>query len=422
MSGSEATPEVVQAEVEAWLREHWDPDRTVRDWWRLLHGAGLAAPRLDPPYGRGYDGTQAAATRAAIRHVGVMGPAAGIGRSMVLPTILAHGTPEQIDRFVPAILDGTEGWCQLFSEPGAGSDLAGLQTRAERDGDEWVVTGQKVWTSSGQNADLAILIARTDPAQPKHEGITFFLLPMRQSAVDVRPLREMTGHAVFNEVFIDGARVDDSHRLGDVNAGWTVANTTLAKERRGIGGATGGHARAVAGSIAGHLDRPCSEFLSDVSRRRQGGQGHIPPGRVDKIIGAARSRDALDDPLVRQQVAELHTRVAILGWSAQRAKGGAGGRTGVEGSTAKIAMTETVSASCDLGAAIYGPEAQLWKSENLDLHWFQEQVLFSPAPGIYGGTDQIQRNIIGERGHGLPKEPGHPRSTPFNELPANATR
>ena len=421
-SGSAATPEAIQAEVEAWLGANWDPDLTVGDWWRRLADAGLSNSQLDEPFGRSYDRAQAGAVSAAFRAVGAMGPPGGIGRSLALPTILTHGTPEQIDRFIRPILDGTEAWCQLFSEPGAGSDLAGLQTRAERDGDEWVVSGQKVWTSTGQHADLAILIARTDPEQPKHEGITYFLFPMRQPGVDIRPLREMTGHAVFNEVFLDEAKVPEAYRLGDPNIGWAVANTTLTYERQSIGEASGGFSRASAGTVAGHLERQCHEFLKGTSRRRQSAQGHISPGTINKLIGIARERGKLDDPLVRQSFAELHTGVQVLTWNARRAKGGAGGRTGVEGSLAKVAMTETIERARELGCALYGPDAQLWDSADDDLGWFQEMVIFSPAPAIYGGTDQIQRNIISERGLGLPKEPGHPRNTPFNELPANATR
>ncbi len=310
-SGSGATPETIQVEVEAWLGESWDPGLTVREWWRRLADEGLSNAQLDPPFGRGYDRGQAGAVFAAFRVVGAMGPPAGMGRSLALPTILTHGTAEQIDRFVPPILDGTEGWCQLFSEPGAGSDLAGLQTRAERDGDEWVVSGQKVWTSTGQHADLAILIARTDPEHPKHEGITYFLFPMRQPGVDVRPLREMTGHAVFNEVFLDEARVPDTYRLGDTNVGWAVANTTLGYERQSIGETSGGLSRAAAGSVAGHLERPCHEFLKGTSRRGQTGQGHISPGTINKLIGIARERLAGRTP-GDQVDADLSEQVADL--------------------------------------------------------------------------------------------------------------
>jgi alkylation response protein AidB-like acyl-CoA dehydrogenase len=415
-----SSTESTQAEVEAWIEQNWDPELTVGRWWARMADAGLTYSQLDPPYGRGYSREQQGAVFAALRAKGAMGPPSGIGTMLALPTILTHGTPSQVDRFVRPIIDGSEGWCQLFSEPGAGSDLAGLQTRAERDGDEWSVTGQKVWTSTGQVADFGILIARTDPNAPKHQGITYFLCPMNQPGVDVRPLREMTGHAVFNEVFLDGARVPDAYRLGDSGAGWAVANTTLMHERASIGEASGGFGRAAPGTKAGHLDRPCRDFLGRA--RAQMVQGHISPGTVKKFIALADERGLLGDPLIRQAIAELHTRVQVIIWSARRAKGGAGGRTGVEGPLAKVAMTEAVNAGRQLGGRILGPDAQLWGRDAATEGWFQEFTIFSPAPGIYGGTDQVQRNIIGERGLGLPKEPGHPRETPFNELPANTTR
>ncbi len=419
-SSAAQTAAVVQTEVEQWLDENWDPARSVRAWWALLAGAGLSYPNLDPPFGRGYNRDQVAAVFAALRAKGAMGPPGGLGTMLAMPTILQYGTPEQIRELVPKILDGSHGWCQLFSEPGAGSDLAGLQTRAERDGDEWVVTGQKVWTSTGQTADYGILIARTDPAAPKHQGITYFLFPMQQAGVDVRPLREMTGHAVFNEVFLDGARVHDSLRLGDLGTGWAVANTTLGFERAGIGDASGGYGRAAPGTVAGHLDRACAEFLKGA--RPQVSQGHISPGTVKRFIAMAKERGLDQDPMVRQAIADLHSRVSVIGWSAKRAKGGAGGRTGVEGPLAKIGMTEALRRGRELGCRIFGADAQLWGPDTATEGWLQELIVFSPGPSIYGGTDEIQRNIIGERGLGLPKEPGPARDTPFRDLPANATR
>ncbi|MFN0029551.1 MAG: acyl-CoA dehydrogenase family protein [Acidimicrobiales bacterium] len=410
----------IQAEVEAWIDGHWDPDLTLRVWWAELAQAGLSYPMLEPPFGRGYNRGGQAAVRAAFRAKGVVGPPGGIGTMLTLPTLLTHGTPEQIERFVPRIIDGSDAWCQLFSEPGAGSDLAGLQTRAVRDGDEWLVTGQKVWTSTGQVADYGILIARTNPEEPKHQGITYFLMPMRQPGIDVRPLREMTGHAVFNEVFMDNARVPEANRLGDVGAGWAVANTTLGHERASIGEASSGFARAAAGSLAGHLDKPCHTFLGGA--RPQLVQGHVSVGTVRRLTDLARERGKLEDPTIRQSLAQLHTLVHVINWSAQRAKGGAGGRTGVEGSLAKVAMTKALHLGRDVGCRILGADAQLWGKEAATGGWLQELTVFSPAPAIYGGTDEVQRNIIGERGLGLPKEPGHPRETPFRDLPANATR
>jgi alkylation response protein AidB-like acyl-CoA dehydrogenase len=169
---------------------------------------------------------------------GALGPPGGLGLLLAAPTIATHGTQEQIDLYVRDIVTGQQGWCQLFSEPGAGSDLAGLTTRAMKDGDEFVINGQKVWTSLGQFADLGMLLARTDPEVPKHQGITWMVLDMHQAGVDIRPLREMSGNAMFNEVFITDAHVPASAVIGDVNNGWAVANTTLAFERSGLGAGT----------------------------------------------------------------------------------------------------------------------------------------------------------------------------------------
>ena len=192
----EQTVEDVEAEVGAWLDEAWDPDLTVSEWWQRLADAGLSHPMLPQAAGgRGWGRGQAMASFRVMADRKVLGPPSGLGRILAAPTIAAHGTAEQIERFVRPALNGQHAWCQLFSEPGAGSDLAGLSTRAERDGDEWVINGQKVWTSGGKVADLGMLVARTDPAQPKHRGLSYFAFDMRQEGVDVRPLREMTGRA-----------------------------------------------------------------------------------------------------------------------------------------------------------------------------------------------------------------------------------
>src|SRR5581483_11785903 len=196
------------------------------------------------------------------------------------------------------IINGQEAWCQLFSEPGAGSDLAGLQTKAERDGDEWVLNGQKVWTSGGQWADYGILVARSNPDLPKHQGITYFAFPMRQPGVEVRPLREMTGRAMFNEVFLTDARVPHDNVIGDVNGGWKVANTTLMFERAGIGGAGAGpFGAAIAGTIAGHLDQPAASYVR--SQGPMGGAG-VGSGRVRQLIDLARERGKLSEAPIRQ--------------------------------------------------------------------------------------------------------------------------
>ena len=406
----------VRTEAERWLDEQWDPAITVADWWARLAGAGLSNPMLPEPWGRGWRREEAAAFASAMVARGALGPPTGIGMMLAVPTILAHGSPELIDRFVPRILDGQHGWCQLFSEPGAGSDLAGLQTRAERDGDEWVITGQKVWTSGGQWADYGILVARSDPDLPKHRGLTYFAFPMRQPGVEVRPLREMTGRAMFNEVFLDAARVPHVNVIGDVHDGWKVANTTLMVERAGIGGANAAApSAAIAGTVAGHLSRPAGSFGGQPGAMGGGGVGHA---RVRQLTELARERGRLGDPVIRQSLARLHSLVAITGWHMARMKSGAAS-TGGEGNLAKIRNSQMTCLARDLGCEILGPHATIVGPDAASRGEIQELTVFSPAPSIYGGTDQVQRNIIGERVLGLPKEPGPDRNTPFRDLPQN---
>jgi alkylation response protein AidB-like acyl-CoA dehydrogenase len=407
----------VRAEVKDWVADHWDPELTVREWWKRLAAAGYSAPMLPEQLGgKGYSRDLAQAVNAELGEHGVVGPPVGLGLMLAAPTIAVHGTPEQQAELIPPILDGTVAWCQLFSEPGAGSDLAGLQTKAEKDGDEWVVTGQKVWTSGGQHADKGMLIARTNPDAPKHQGITYFAFDMHQPGVEVRPLREMTGRALFNEVFLDEARVPDTAVIGDVNNGWAVANTTLAVERASLGsGSASGLGVALPGSIAGQLERRVGDF---VVRRAATQQGSVGSGTVRQFTELARSVGVLDDPIVRQGLAELHTLTQLNAWNIARARTRQGS-TGVEGNLAKLLLTHTVRRSREVGNHILGAGGMLWGSDAPSGGAVQELTVFSPGPSIYGGTDQIQRNIVGERGLGLPKEPGDLRAVPFKDLPKN---
>ncbi len=200
-------------EIRTWLEENWDPDLTVAAWWERLGLAGWSAPTLPTnAYGRGLSRGDAVLVQNAIAEHGALGAPGGLGLLLAAPTIATHGTPEQIERYVRDIVTGQRAWCQLFSEPGAGSDLAGLQAKAMLDGDEYIVNGQKVWTSGGHIADLGMLIARTNSDVPKHQGITYFAIDMHQPGVDVRPLRELTGRALFNEVFLSDARVAGRRR------------------------------------------------------------------------------------------------------------------------------------------------------------------------------------------------------------------
>ena len=414
---SDMTTAEVRAELDAWLEENWDPDLTVADWWKRLYEARWTSPAMPVEAGgRGYDRSLTAEVSTGLAEANVVGPPTGLGLMLAAPTIAVHGTPEQVDRYIPEILDGTAAWCQLFSEPGAGSDLAGLQAKAVRDGDEWIITGQKVWTSGGHMAQKGMLIARTDPDAPKHQGITYFAIDMEQPGIEVRPLREMTGQSLFNEVFLDEARVPNDAIIGGPGAGWAVANTTLAVERASLGGG-GRHPISVPpGSIAGRLEKRVGDFTERVNRGPDG-EGGRGMG-TDALIGLARDAGNADDLVVRQGIAKLHILGEVNRLNMLRAKSG-GSRTGAEGNLAKLAMSELVRRSRDVGNLIIGADGMLAASESATGGVVQEVTVFSPAPAIYGGTDQVQRNIIGERVLGLPKEPGPPKETPFRELLQN---
>jgi alkylation response protein AidB-like acyl-CoA dehydrogenase len=296
-----------------------------------------------------------------------------IGLGMIAPTILAHATMAAKQRYLRSLWRGDVIACQLFSEPGAGSDLAGLHTRAWRDGDEWVLDGQKVWTSGAQYADIGEIIARTDPEQPKHKGLTGFIVDMRATGVEVRPLRQMTGGASFNEVFFNDVRVPDDHRLGDVNEGWTVALTTLMNERAAIGA---------------------------------GGVTSAGAGTLNRLIEMARCFGRSHDPVVRQHLADLITRGRIAGYTNQRAlaKLAVGQLPGPELSIAKLAATELLRRIGDYVSLVLGPKLVADNGEWGTYAW-SHLVLGTPGMRVAGGTDEVMRNIIGERVLGLPKEP-----------------
>ena len=401
----------IETLANAFVDAFWDPSLTVGQWWAHLTRERFVNMTLPVEAGgRGWNGSQAAAANKVMTERRVLGPPSGLGMLLAAPTIATHGTPEQIERWVPNILNGTESWCQLFSEPGAGSDLAGLQTKAVQDGDEWIITGQKVWTSNGHHSNWGMLIARTDPELPKHQGITYFGFPMNQPGVEVRPLTEMTGRALFNEVFIEEARVSSANILGGRGNGSRVANTTLAFERSGIGGGHGGgFGTATPGPIAGNLDKPVTQFLGKREAMSVGAVGR----RILSLLSeeaAARGKDT--DPVVRQKLAQLHTmhRIASMTMQRQSAERKMGRKNtglgaGVEGNVAKVQNSQQILLARDLIGVILGPDAVITGRAAATDGLLQELILFSPAPPIYGGTDEIQRNVIGERGLGLPKEP-----------------
>ena len=296
----------------------------------------------------------------------------GIGLGMVAPTILAHATDEVKEAYLRKLWRGDIVACQLFSEPSSGSDLASLQTRAVRDGDEWVLNGQKVWTSGAQVSDIGEIICRTDPDLPKHRGLTGFVVDMHAPGVEVRPLRQMTGGASFNEVFFTDVRVPDSHRLGDVNGGWTVALTTLMNERAAIGGGGGG------------VGLPTST----------------------RLIELARATGTATDPLVRQQLAEIVINDRVAGYTNRRAmaKIAQGQLPGPEMSLAKLSLTANMVRTYEALSSMLGPKLIADTGEWGTYGWTQF-LLGVPGMRIAGGSDEVMRNIIGERVLGLPKEP-----------------
>jgi len=419
----------VKAEVTAWLERNWDPDLTVAEWWERLADSGWAVPTWPVEWhGRGLSRSDGLTVHEAITEFGALASSGGLGTILAAPTIIVHGTDEQRRRYLRATAAGQVGWCQLFSEPSAGSDLAGLNTRAELDGDEWVVNGQKVWTSAGQWADLGILLARTDPNVPKHQGITYFVCNMHQPGVDIRPLRELTGRAIFNEVFLTDVRVPADAAIGGINNGWAVANTTLMFERSGIGAGTVAGVAALPGSLAGDLDQRAGDYVN-APQRLAGGAVVMT---VDNLAALARTRGTLD-ATVRQDLAQLHSMKEIARFMdlRQQALAATGRDIPGIGNLGKLSMSRILRFTRDLSGRILGPYATLHaynatERDALDAAThtpgygaITESLLFSAAPPIYGGTDEIQHNILGERVLGLPKEPGPDRTTPFRDLPKN---
>jgi len=421
-------PDLLREQVRAWIDAHFDPGMSLRSWLELLADSGWAAPAWPAAWsGQGLPADLAAVAIAEFGAAGVPGPPAGLGSLLVAPTIIAHGSDELKRKYVRAVLTGEHAWCQLFSEPGAGSDLASLATRAERDGEDFVIDGQKVWTSGAQVADYGLLLARTNVNVPKHRGITCFALLMDQPGVEVRPLRQMTGDAMFNEVFLTGARVRAADIIGDLDGGWGVALTTLAHERTGLGARAGtGFAVTAPGGSRFRAERegPAGEYVGAVRRRGPGRAGYGAGGMAMLGIGAAPLIQlAIDlgrdqDTLVRQQLVRLHTLSLLNTWNGQRGRAAvkAGGRPGAEASIGKLMTSQIARLWRDTAAEICGPLGMLAEPGGPLGGAVAMQALAAPAPAIYGGSDQIQRNVIGERVLGLPKEPDVSRDVPFRDL------
>jgi alkylation response protein AidB-like acyl-CoA dehydrogenase len=357
-------------------------------WYPVFAASGLVAPTWPVAYGGlGLSTQEARAVEAELRplNLGRLNP---LGLNNTAAALFAFGTEEQRLRYLPPIVRNEEKWCQLFSEPGAGSDLASLATRAERDGDTWFVTGQKVWSTWADRSDFAILLARTDRDAPKREGITYFLVDLHQSGVDVRPLRHMGGEVDFSEVFLDRAAVPDAARVGEPGQGWRVANATLSGERQ-----------MVAGAGSGGVDRI-------------GGRG------AEHVITLARVH-APGDGIVRQEVARLYSEERVRDWTNQRVRAttAAGRAPGPESSVGKVHQGTLNQRTQLLATSLLGAGALAWEgSMPLELRG----MLRSRANTIEGGTTEVNKNIIGERVLGLPREPDPWQGAPWREVPRTA--
>jgi acyl-CoA dehydrogenase len=358
--------------------------KRAQDWRAKRWDAGLGWISGDPTYGG--RGLSRAHERVYAECEGQFDiPSMGfftIGLGMIAPTIHAHAQDDVKADLLPKMYRGDIIAAQLFSEPGAGSDLASLQMRAERDGDEWILNGQKVWTSGAHYSDVGEVICRTNPELPKHKGLTGFLIDMRAPGVDIRPLRQMTGGANFNEVFFEDVRVPDSHRLGDENAGWGVALTTLMNERAAIGSVMGGGM-----------------------------------GLMSRLRGLVEHYGLADDPLVRNKLADLYIRGQVLRYNNQRSMAAIkrGEMPGPEMAGAKLILTDLMRETSDFLGQTLGPKVIADTGEWGTYSW-GGYMLGVPGMAIAGGSDQVLRNILGERVLGLPKEPGIDTKSPFKDL------
>jgi alkylation response protein AidB-like acyl-CoA dehydrogenase len=417
MEPTEPTEATVRAEARAWLGANWSPDLGLVEWRGRLIESGWGVPSWPGAwYGRDLPAALEAVVGEEMRRVGAVSVARSGVRGLAAATLLAHGGDFHKRKFLRRMLTGEDNWCQLFSEPGSGSDLAGALTRAELSDGRWVINGQKVWTTSAHHADWGLLLARTDFNLPKHQGLSYFVLDMRQSAVEVHQLRQMNGHASFNQVFFTDAEAPVEHLVGEVGGGWAVATTTLMHERRG---ADGMRLWGAASNLKGRIyDEERAETATVMEPYKWYPQR---AGRVDLVLERAKATGRIGDPVVRQEIAKLLTLSKTAEWTARRARAAqAQGRPpGPEGSLGKLVASHVARAASRVHTLITGADAML-TGEDGPMDGLIAEILVSvPAVSIAGGTDEIQRNIIAERVLRMPKEPRSDDDRPFRDVPKN---
>lgn len=398
----------------AWFGENWNPDLSLLEWRTILVDAGWAVPSWSREwFGRDLPAWTDPVVHATIRELGGVAVPLGGGMGLAAPTMYEHGSDELKGRLLKPTITGELEWCQLFSEPEAGSDLAGLKASAVRDGDQWILNGQKVWNTSADHADMGILVARTDWDVPKHPGITYFVIDMHQDGVETRPIAQMNYHDSFNEVFMSDAVVPHANVIGDVGDGWRVARATLSHERSF---STQRNVYFKPGATGRVIDEAKAEAASYLKTYEWYPQRK---GRFDLLISEAQARGVNNDPVVRDELMKAWTYEKAAALTAERAavQRALGRPPGPEGSIGKLALSEVARRCNHMHSMLAGASGMLAGSEGDDTHAaIAETLISTPAQSIAGGTDQVQKNILGERMLGLPKEPSVDKGVPFRDV------
>lgn len=418
---ADAAAEGLRNDVRRWVEANWHLDLTLAEWWRRLAESGWAFPTWPSDwYGREASLDEALVIGQELTRAQVVGPPRGMAQSMGGPVLLTFGTEDQKRRYLPGIVMGQEGWCQFFSEPNAGSDLAGVQTKATHDGDQWVVNGQKVWSSGALQADRGLLLARSDPDVPKHKGLSFFIIEVDQPGIDIRPIRQMNEQEHFNESFFTDALVSDADLIGGANNGWAAAMTTLTNERTTYaGGGVHVGVQAAPGLKGGMLHRRVGDIVDEQAHLA----AQVDPffaAPVQQFIELARTYGRNTDAVIRQRLAHLYAISEIARFTTLRSEAShqVGRPPGPESSVGYVTGVALARLSRDLGLEILGPAGML-NGDSAPLGGVVQQLaLTAPCHGIMGGSEQIQKNIIGERILGLAREPRVDRDVPFRQLSA----
>jgi alkylation response protein AidB-like acyl-CoA dehydrogenase len=407
----------VRAEARTWLEANWNPELGLVEWRNKLVDSGWGMPAWPKDWhGRGLPSAMAPVVEEEFDRLGAVGVARMGIRMLAALTLLDQGSDMHKEKFLRRILTGEDTWCQLFSEPGCGSDLAGATTRAELKGNTWIINGQKVWNTSAHKADYGLLLARTDWDVPKHKGMTYFILDMKQPGVEVYPLRQMNGHASFNQVFISDAKIAPEFMVGEPGDGWKVATTTLMHERRNADSLR---------RYAKPSDKPDRIYVEEREEIATVMQPYTwypqRAGRVDLIAERAKATGRNTDPVVRQEIAKLLILARTAEWTARRARAAQalGRPPGAEGSLGKLIASHVARTAAAVHTMITGADAMLAGKDGPMDGTIAEILVSVPAVSIAGGTDEIQRNIISERVLQMPKEPRTDTDRPFREVPRN---